>query len=321
MSDHEFKPAWWLKNPHLQTIWPAVTRTGVKNLELQRERIELPDGDFIEIDWLGKNNSGPLVLILHGFEGSIESHYSKGMLHSIGQSGWRGAFIHFRGCSGVPNRLPRGYHSGETNDLDYVVKVLRAREKGIVLAGIGYSLGGNILLKWLGETGKDNPLKAAIAISVPFELNKAADKIGKGFSRFYEWYLIKCACDRLLNKFSQSQAPINPEILSKIQDIRDFDNKYTVPVHGFQSVDEYYNSCSSRRYLKTIAVPTLLIQAKDDPFMTADVIPNQDDLSDKVTLEVTERGGHVGFISGRYPWRPEYWLEERIPKFLRDYIK
>lgn len=321
MSDHEFKPAWWLMNPHLQTIWPAVWRPEVKNLLLERERIELPDGDFIDIDWLDKRKSGPLVLILHGFEGSIESHYAKGMLASIGHAGWRGAFIHFRGCSGIPNRLPRGYHSGETNDIDYIVKVLRAREKGVVLAGVGYSLGGNVLLKWLGETGKANPLKAAIAISVPFELHKAADKIGSGFSRFYEWYLIKCACDRLLSKFQKTPAPIDPVLLSKIADIRDFDNKYTVPVHGFQSVDEYYTMCSSRRFLKSIEVPTLLIQSKDDPFMTAEVIPSEEELSDKVQLEVTERGGHVGFVSGRYPWRPEFWLEERVPKFLREYIK
>lgn len=321
MSNHEFKPAWWLINPHLQTIWPAVWRSDVKQLTLERERIELPDGDFLDLDWMGKNKSGPLVIILHGFEGSIESHYAKGMLQTIGEAGWRGVFMHFRGCSGEPNRLTRGYHSGETSDIDYIVKVLRAREEGVVLAAIGYSLGGNILLKWLGETAEKNPLKAAIAISVPFDLHKAADKIGKGFSRFYEWYLIKCATDRLLNKFQTITAPIDAESLIDVQDIRDFDNKYTVPLHGFQSVDEYYTRCSSRHYLKTINVPTLLIQAKDDPFMTEEVIPSSEELSPNVKLEVSERGGHVGFISGKYPWRPEYWLEKRIPDFLRDYLK
>src|SRR5580704_6495536 len=168
MSGNEFKPAWWLPNSHLQTLWPAIFRSNIKKVALERERLELPDGDFIDLDWLDRQKTGPLILILHGFEGSIESHYAKGMLCSINQQGWRGVFMHFRGCSGEPNRLPRGYHSGETNDLHYVIQILQQREPDIDLAAIGYSLGGNVLLKWLGETGLENPLKAAIAISVPF---------------------------------------------------------------------------------------------------------------------------------------------------------
>src|SRR5579885_989995 len=320
MSGNQFKPAWWLPNSHLQTIWPAVCRSDIKNLPLVRERFELPDGDFIDIDWLGKDRSGSIVLILHGFEGSIDSHYSKGMLQTLNQHGWRGAFMHFRGCSGEPNRLVRGYHSCDTCDVAIILNTLLNREPDTDIAAIGYSLGGNVLLKWLGETGGNNPLKAATAISVPFELHKAAKRIRQGFSRFSEWYLVKCARESLIEKFQRMQAPVNLSDLSNVQDIRDLDGKYTVPVHGFSSVDEYYSISSSRQYLRGIQVPTLLVHAKDDPFMSEDVIPTQEELSQHVILEVTETGGHVGFVSGTLPWRPQYWLEERVPEFLREYL-
>lgn len=321
MSTNQFKPAWWLPTSHLQTLWPAICRSEIKNLSLSRERIELPDGDFIDLDWCDKERKGPTVLILHGFEGSISSHYAKGMMAAIRQQGWRGVFMHFRGCSGEPNRLPRGYHSGETKDVDYIVNLLAKREDHAVIAAIGYSLGGNVLLKWLGETAENNPLTAAVAISVPLELHKAAARIEKGFSRFYQWYLIKCARKRLLKKFEEIPHPFDFEMLSEIEGLKDLDGKYTVPLHGFTSIDEYYTTASSRQYLRNIQVPTLLVQAKDDPFMTEDVIPTKDEVSAAVTLEVTETGGHVGFIGGNLPWRPHYWLEERIPAYLKAFFK
>lgn len=319
MSRTEFKPAWWLPSSHLQTIWPVICRSDI-NLPLERERMELPDGDFLDLDWCDKNKSSPIVLILHGFEGSIESHYSKGMLQAINHHGWRGVFMHFRGCSGEPNRLPRGYHSGETKDVDFVVRTIAKREPNVSIAAIGYSLGGNVLLKWLGETGSNNPLKAATAISVPFDLHKALFRIEHGFSRLYQWYLVKGARDRLLHKFEKVEAPFDISILDDVQGIQDLDRKYTVPIHGFSSVDEYYTVASSRQYLHSIRVPTLLVQSKDDPFMTEDVIPHSDELSAQITLEVTAAGGHVGFVSGNVPWRAHYWLEERIPEFLVDHL-
>lgn len=315
-----FKPAWWLRNSHLQTIWPALCRQEIKDLQLERERMELPDGDFIDVDWCGKNQKGPIVIVLHGFEGSIESHYSKGMILSLKQCGWRALFMHFRGCSGEPNRLPRSYHSGDTFDLNFVVNTLLNREPDTNLAAIGYSLGGNVLLKWLGETRDNNPLVAASAISVPYDLHKAADHIQHGLSRFYEWYLVTCARNRLINKFSQVDAPFDVSILQGVDGIRELDGKYTVPMHGFSSVDEYYSVCSSRQYLKTIQVPTLLVHAKDDPFMNEEVIPDQSELSPHIVLELTDTGGHVGFVSGTVPWRPHYWLEERVPEFFKSYL-
>lgn len=319
MSETQFKPAWWLPNSHLQTIWPAICRSSI-NLPLERERLELPDGDFLDLDWYGKNQSGPIVLILHGFEGSIESHYAKGMLQSINQKGWRGLFMHFRGCSGEPNRLLRGYHSGETQDVAFVVQTMREREPNTAIAAIGYSLGGNVLLKWLGETGSDNPLKAATAVSVPFDLHKASERIQRGFSRLYQWYLVKNACERLMHKLKNVNVSFEINGLSEIVEIRELDRQYTVPVHGFTSVDEYYSIASSRQYLHAIQIPTLLVQAKDDPFMTEDVIPHPDELSPHITLDVSPYGGHVGFVSGSLPWRPQYWLEHRIPEFLNIHL-
>lgn len=321
MDTKHFKPAWWLKNSHLQTLWPAFCRGDIKDLPLLRERIELPDGDFIDLDWANKDCKGPIVLVLHGFEGSINSHYAKGTLRCIADQGWRGVFMHFRGCSDEPNRLVRGYHSGSTDDIDYIINYLNKREAQPVFGAVGYSLGGNILLKWLGETKEKNPLKAAIAISVPFDLHNASKKVEVGFSRLYQWYLVKYARQRLIKKFQHLETEtVKSELLLQIHSIREFDSTYTVPVHGFESVDEYYSATSSRYYLKTIAVPTLLLQAKDDPFMSAEGIPLPNELSDKVELELSETGGHVGFVAGSVPWRPVYWLETRIPQYLKKFM-
>lgn len=320
MNPNSFNPAWWLRNPHLQTIWPVILKRRIKGLVLERERVELPDGDFIDLDWAGREKSGPLTIILHGFEGSIDSHYAKGMLLKIQEQGWRGVFMHFRGCSGEPNRLPRGYHSGETTDIAYIVEQIHQREPDTSLSAIGYSLGGNVLLKWLGETQHANPLKAAISISVPFELLKASMRLQQGFSRFYQWYFLRSLRKRLAHKFRYVPATINPELFFSARTINEFDNHYTAPLFGFENAEHYYAESSSRAYLRHIKVPTLLLQAKDDPFMSPEVIPAFDELAPCVKLELMQSGGHVGFVAGKYPWRPEYWLEQRIPEFLREYV-
>lgn len=320
MTRNTFKPAWWLPNSHLQTLWPVLCRRNITDLPIKRERVELPDGDFIDLDWVQTQATGPIVLVLHGLEGSIDSHYAKGMLQKILENGWRGVFMHFRGCSGEPNRLPRSYHSGDTGDVDYIVKFLLEREPHSKIASIGYSLGGNVLLKWLGETNSANPLQAAIAVSVPFELHKAATRIQKGFSKFYQWYFIRCLRERLSHKFQDNNSPLDTSVIYQVSTMFEFDDKVTAPLHGFSGVKEYYSTASSRQYLRSIHVPTLILHAKDDPFMSEDIIPEDGELSAKVKLEITEAGGHVGFVSGKYPWRSQYWLEERVPEFLRDYL-
>ncbi len=319
MSDLKFKPAWWLRNSHCQTLWPALCRHRKKKLLLTRERIELLDGDFVDLDWAG-GKTGPIVLILHGLEGSIQSSYVHGMLHAIAQQNWRGVCMHFRGCSGERNRLTRMYHSGETSDLSEVMAQLRQRESQAPLAAIGFSLGGNVLLKWLGETGTNNPLVAAIAVSVPFELAKTIARMSQGFSRFYQWRLLRSLCKKVKWKFQHCPAPFQMSALKKFHTLRDFDDHVTAPLHGFLDAEDYYTQSSSRQYLQKINVPTLLLQAKDDPLVGDQCLPLQDALSAHVQLELTQQGGHVGFVSGDLPWKPSYWLEKRIPLFLRDYL-
>jgi predicted alpha/beta-fold hydrolase len=319
-TSNKFKPAWWLPGPHLQTLWPTLCRRAIKDIPLEHERFELPDGDFLDLSWVGREKEGPIVLILHGLEGSLHSPYAQGMLSAVHQQNWRGLLMHFRGCSGEPNRLARSYHSGETKDLNTLITALHEREPDTLLAAVGFSLGGNVLLKWLGETSKQSMLTVASAVSVPFELHKSANRIQQGFSRLYQRHFLKCLSKRLADKFQNQPSPIELPHFSELKSMWEFDDKVTAPLHGFSGVDDYYTQSSSRQYLRTINVPTLLVQSKDDPFMTPDIIPHQDELSEYIKLEVTETGGHVGFVTGTVPWRAQYWLEQRIPLFLQEYL-
>jgi predicted alpha/beta-fold hydrolase len=315
----QFKAAWWLKNAHLQTIWPTVTRSKIE-LDLRRERFELTDGDFLDIDWLGEDQRKPIVVVLHGLGGSVESPYVPGMLQAIQESGWRAALMHFRGASEEHNRMARAYHAGETTDLAEFIQSIRRREPDTEIACVGYSLGGNVLLKWLGETGERNPLTAAIAVSVPFEFHKVIQRFNKGFSKFYSKYLLQQLRGEVVDKFENTYAPIDVEKLKKASSFIEFDESYTAPLHGFDSPYDYYQRASSRQYLKDICVPTLIIHAKDDPFMTPDSVPDESDIADCVTLEISETGGHVGFVTGNWPWQAEYWLDKRIPEFFKKHL-
>lgn len=229
--------------------------------------------------------------------------------------------MHFRGCSGEPNRLPRTYHSGDTGDVAEVVARLRAVDDVPALAVVGYSLGGNVLLKWLGEQGRDAPLDAAVAVSVPYTLSMAAQRLGTGLSRIYQRRLIADLRAKLHRKFAAGSSPIDLERADASRDFWEFDDAVTAPLHGFHDVHDYYNRSSSRQYLRNIHVPTLMLHAEDDPFMTPRVLPSRDELSPSIRLEVSARGGHVGFVHGSLPWRPRYWLEERIPAFLEPYLE
>jgi len=316
-----FKAAWWLPGPHLQTIWPPLFRREQKNLRLKRERIELPDNDFIDLDWVASaEKNSPIVLIMHGLEGSVHSPYARGMLEAMTKQGWRSAVVHFRSCSGELNRLPRTYHCGDTSDIAGVVDFIHEREPNTPIVAVGFSMGGNILLKWLGETGKQNPLTAAVAISVPYSLEKTIEKLQHGFSRFYHWHLLRCLQHKVTQKFCTQPSPIPLPPIANLRTMREFDDKITAPLHGFIDAEDYYTVSSCRQFLKDITVPTLLLQAKDDPFMPSDVIPELHELPASVQLEVSARGGHVGFVSGRFPWRPEYWLEQRVPSFLAQHF-
>ncbi len=313
-----FRPAWWLPGPHLQTLYPTLFRSRMYP-GLQRERLELADGDFIDLDWTGEDGR-PVVLVLHGLEGSLQSHYAGGMLRALTASGYRAVLMYFRGCSGEPNRLPRSYHSGETGDLATVVRHIRDRHPATPLAAIGYSLGGNVLLKWLGETGGDNALATAVAVSVPFDLDQAARKLERGLSRIYQRHLLQKLRRSVTAKTRRlSTAP--PAVrLAGLKTFRQFDDAITAPLHGFRDVDDYYSRCSSHGYLRDVTTPTLIIHSRDDPFLPAVAIPDDAMLGPATTLELATAGGHVGFIAGNTPFRPRYWLETRICRHLREHL-
>lgn len=311
----DFKPSWLLRNRHLQTIFPNVIYPGPRP-PLRRERLELPDGDFIDVDWT-VDGDGPIVIVLHGLEGSIKSHYAARIMRRIHQLGWRGALPHFRGCSGEPNRLPIHYHSGFTQDLEYFTALLNHREPHTPVAAVGYSLGGNVLLKWLGESPNGERLRTAVAVSVPFDLTDASNTVEQGMSRIYKWNLLGRMRQSSIRKFRQIKAPFPLPDIRKLRSFRDFDNALTAPLHGFRDADDYYSTCSSRLYLKNIRVPTLILHSSDDPLMTPASVPRQDELAPAVTLELSHKGGHVGFVNGSL-LQPKMWLTERIGRHLLE---
>jgi predicted alpha/beta-fold hydrolase len=283
-------------------------------MDLLPERLELDDGDFIDLVW-SQYQDRPVVLILHGLEGSANSHYVPGLIHQLEQHGYCPVLMHFRGCSGVPNRLIRSYHSGDTGDMATVVDYIGNKTGRPVFAAIGFSLGGNALLKWLGQSGSDNPLSRAIAVSVPFVLNDAAKRLEQGLSRLYQRHLLKSLRRSYLDKFEQLQSPLDVDVNS-LHSFRAFDDEVTAPLHGFNGVDHYYSESSSRQYLAAIKTKTLIIHAIDDPFMFPETPPTESEISDNVELVLTDKGGHVGFVTGRYPWKAEYWHETVIIDFL-----
>jgi uncharacterized protein len=317
----DFKPAWWLPNAHAQTIFRGLTYRPKPRVN-QLERLELPDGDFIDLAWAteGVKSDAPLVIFLHGLGGDINSTYVPGQFKAYQHAGFRAVFMHFRGASRSPNRLPRAYHSGETGDLNFLLNTLNAREPHTKKAVVGVSLGGNVLLKWLGEQSKQCLIHAAIAISPPFDLQKSVAHIHQGFSRIYERRLIRDLKALFKKKHEHDPDGMAPYIkkLPELNSFWSFDERITAPLHGFTNAATYYQESSSRAFLKYIKTPTLILHASDDPFMPKDVIPSLHELSSEITLELSAKGGHVGFISGNIPGQPIYWLDERTPQFLAD---
>ena len=309
-----FRPAWWLPGHHLPTLWPALFRRRPRTA-IERERLELADGDFIDLSWHGQEGR-PVVLLLHGLEGGIDSHYARPLLKSLARHGYRGCLFHFRGCSGEPNRLPRSYHSGDTGDLDEVVRHILASGQPLK-AAVGISLGGNVLLKWLGERGEAAPLEQAMAISVPFLLAEAADRLDRGFSRLYQAHLLNSLKRKYREKFSQMPSPVRVD-LSRIRNFRQWDDQVTAPLHGFAGADDYYRRSSCRQFLPEIRRPTLILHDRDDPFLWPDALPREEELPETVRLEVARGGGHAGFVGGALPGLGRYWMCQRLIEWLRQ---
>lgn len=323
-----FKPAWWLTNRHLQTILPRVYPVACDFYPFHHD-FELSDGDFIEITWSKRpqattEDTSPIVIVLHGLEGSFESFYAKRMMNSTFNQGWTSVLMHFRDCGEKRNRKLKSYHSGQTSDLAEFVDYLSSEFPNRPIYAIGFSLGGNVLAKYLGEY-QDSKLSGAVVISAPLELEECANSVNQGFSKIYQKYLVnklKVSAQQKIALFTGKEAiPIDESRLNEITSLIDFDQEYTAPINGFASGKEYYRISSSRQFLSSIATPTLVIHSKDDPFMNEKVIPSEGELSASVRFELSEKGGHVGFLAGNNPLKPEFWLETRSIEYIHSLIK
>ncbi len=321
----KFKAAFGLKNRHFQTLYSSLFRK-LPSLEIEIENFSLDDGDFLECHWHNKpkiNSTTPIIILFHGLAGSYKSPYIQGLMAEAKRNGFAAVLMHFRGCSGKENTLPRSYHSGDSGDALSWIAELSSQYPNSKLFGVGYSLGGNMLLKLLGEVGDKSPLNAAVSVSAPLQLDICADAMNRGFSKFYQHILLKDLNLSLEKKFDKHDmknfVKIKKKDIKNLKTFWEFDGAYTAPVHGFSSAGDYYTKCSSKQFLKSIKIPTLIIHSKDDPFMTQEVIPSQEELSQSIELELSSNGGHVGFIGGTF-LKPDYWLEKRIVGFFSNYL-
>jgi predicted alpha/beta-fold hydrolase len=320
----KFQPSFGLKNRHIQTIYASLFRK-FPPLAIEIENFTLSDGDFLEIYWhkiTNHTNTTPIVILFHGLAGSYQSPYIQGAMTAFDKAGFSSVLMHFRGCSGKDNLKARSYHSGDTGDALEFIYAIKNRYPHAQLFAVGYSLGANMLLKLLGEQKDKSPIDAAVAVSAPMLLDVCANKMDRGFSRFYQNILLKdlrLALDKKYDKHNMEKLiGLKREDITKLKNFWQFDEAYTAKINGFTSAQDYYTKNSAKQYLKSIQTPTLIIHAKDDPFMTPAVIPTQKDISPSVTLEILENGGHVGFISGSL-LKPKYWLDERIVEYFKDY--
>lgn len=315
-----FRQAWWARGPHAQTLGARWLRRR-RGVPLVRERIDTPDGDFLDLDWAGAAGAlpaaAPLVVVLHGLEGSARSGYACELYRQLGRRGLGTVGLNFRSCSGELNRAPRLYHSGETSDLSFVLEVLSGRFPGRPLAAAGVSLGGNVLLKHLGEVGSASPLAAAAAVSVPFDLAAGSDHMESGFARLYVEALLRPLRAKVLARSAELDGRIDLPRAIAARTFREFDDAATAPLHGFADAEEYYRRSSSGPLLGSIRVPTAVIHALDDPFLPAAAVPRAAIAANPLLLDsVQPHGGHVGFVSGSAPVRPLFWAEREVARFL-----
>lgn len=315
-----YRVPWWLPGGHLQTIYARFLNHS-SDLEWRRERWDTPDDDFIDLDWVDSNpEDAPLVVLFHGLEGCSASHYAVSFMDHARRFGWRGVVVHFRGCSGQDNRLARSYHSGDSGEIRWILRRLKENNPATSLYAVGVSLGGNVLLKWLGEEGEHarKVIVKAAAISVPLDLAAAAGVLDRGFAKhIYTRHFLRTLKEKSLAKIALHKLAIDRRALRAASTFREFDALVTAPVHGFQSAEEYWALSSSKRWLAPIRLPTLVINARNDPFMPAEVLPCPGEVSASVTLEYPGSGGHVGFVSGRFPGSLN-WLPRRVFEYFRE---
>ena len=308
----------WLPGGHLQTIYPALCIHRPK-IVFRRKRWHAPDGDFIDVDFVDGEPGRPFVVLFHGLEGSSGSHYARALMTQVQALGWSGAVPHFRGCSGELNHAPRFYHSGDAEEVGWIIRRLAQMHKQHSSArffAAGVSLGGNALLRWLGESQHQAEIvDAACAISAPLDLAGGGAALSRGLGMIYTRLFLKTLKPKCLQKLKQYPGLFDRETMLKSRDLYEFDNVVTAPLHGFRDTDDYWNRASAKHILSDITVPTLVLNAKNDPFLPARHLPRT--AATCVTLEYPEHGGHVGFANGGPPGRID-WLPQRILHFFQS---
>jgi predicted alpha/beta-fold hydrolase len=309
-----YRPPSWLPNGHLQTIYPAkcIVKPGVA---YRRERWNTPDGDFIDIDFVDGNPGQPLVVLFHGLEGSSDSHYARSLMSHVAARGWSGAVPHFRGCSGELNHAPRFYHSGDAEEIDWILRRIAAnRRYAGKLYAIGASLGGNALLRWLGESQHHADfVDAACAVSAPLDLAGGGAALSRGVNIIYTKVFLQTLKPKCLQKLKQFPGLFKRESMLRARNLYEFDNVVTAPLHGYRNTDDYWDRASAKHVLEDITVPTLVLNARNDPFLPAQHLPLK--ASRRVTLDYPMEGGHVGFATGGFPGSID-WLPKRVLHFL-----
>jgi predicted alpha/beta-fold hydrolase len=302
----------WLPSGHLQTIYPAIC-VPKPAVAYRRERWSAADGDFVDVDFVDGAPGAPLVVLFHGLEGSSDSHYARALMAALAARGWSGAVPHFRGCSGEPNLAPRFYHSGDAHEIDWIVRRLRARAPGKFYAA-GVSLGGNALLRWLGEAQHQAGIvDAAAAVSAPLDLARGGESLSSGLNMLYTRMFLQSLKPKCLTKLEQFPGLFDRAALLGARDLYAFDNVVTAPLHGYRDTDDYWDRASAKHVLHDIMVPTLVLNARNDPFLPGIHLPGS--ASPAVRLEYPEHGGHVGFAVGRLPGSID-WLPQRLLHFF-----
>ena len=303
----------WLPGGHAQTIWPVARQSAPP--AYRRERWETPDGDFIDVDWLAaaEEAGAPLVVLFHGLEGSSASHYAGALMQALADRGWSGAVPHFRGCSGEPNRLPRAYHSGDSDEIDWVLRRLRALFPQRTIFAVGISLGGNALLKWAGEQegAACDVVQAVAGVCAPLDLTAAGLALQQGFSLVYAKRFLVTLKAGAGAKLARFPGLFDEARMRAARNLYEFDDAVTAPIHGFRDAADYWRRASAKPWLGGIRLPALVLNALNDPFLPQAALPAAQQVSATVTLDYPAQGGHVGFVSGPFPGHLG-WLPQRL---------
>ena len=310
----------WLPGGHAQTIWPLAIKPPLP--AYRRERWETPDGDFIDLDRIDAPPGTPMFVLFHGLEGSSRSHYAVAAAHAARNAGWRFVMPHFRGCSGCLNRLPRAYHSGDSNEIDWILRRLRDEIGPSPLYAAGVSLGGNALLKWAGEQGPSarSAADAVAGISAPVDLAACGHHLGRRSNRLYTYNFLSTLKPSSLQRLQRHPGAFDAARLRAVRTLKQFDDAVTAPLHGFRDAEDYWQRAASKPWLKHIRIPALVLNARNDPFLPPGYLPAAHEVADSVVLEYPAGGGHAGFVSGPFPGHLD-WLPQRLLHFFAHEAK